>query len=163
KGHLVSPYLDFRSGNDPRGGVEYSNSLPRFSTGYAQLQSRVALLVETHMLKPYGARVKATYDLMLSLLEELHDRPGAFLAAVRGAEAEAIARARAKDPAKRLLVLGTAVSDRGVPYAWKGVETRWEDSDITGSRVARYSSTPWDTTVMLYRETIPQTSVRLPE
>jgi hypothetical protein len=36
-------------------------------------------------------------------------------------------------------------------------------SDITGSLVPRYSSTPWDTTVMLYRETIPQLSVRQPE
>ena len=57
KGHLVAPYLDFRGGGgDPRAGIEYGNSTPRFSTGYTQLQSRAALLVETHMLKPYGAR-----------------------------------------------------------------------------------------------------------
>ena len=163
KGHLVAPYLDFRGGGgDPRAGIDYGNSTPRFSTGYPQLQSRAALLVETHMLKPYGTRVKATYDLLMSLIEELHAHPAALTQAVRDAEAEMLARARSTDPAKRLLVLATTVSDRGVPFAWKGVRTSWEDSDITGSRVPRYSSTPWDTTVTLYRETQPSLSVRVP-
>src|SRR5262249_24444552 len=52
--------------------------------------------------------------------------------------------------------------ERGVPYPWKGVATTWEPSDITGTRVARYSNTPWDTTVTLYRETVPQLAVTLP-
>ncbi len=163
KGHIVAPYLDFREGSsDPRSGIEFGNSTPRFSTGYAQLQSRAALLVETHMLKPYGSRVMATYDLLLSVLEEIRAKPRALTQAVRDAEAEASARARATEPAKRMQVLATSVSDRGVPFAWKGVQTEWEWSDITGSRVPRYSSTPWDTTVMLYRETLPALSVRVP-
>jgi hypothetical protein len=162
-GHLVSPYLDFKTGNDPRGGIEYNNSLPRFSTGYPPLQSRAALLVETHMLKPYGSRVKATYDLMLSVLQEIHEHPRALLDAVRDAEAASVARAQAKDPSKRMLVLASALSDKGVPVPWKGVQTTWEFSEITGSVIPRYSHTPWDTTVMLYRETIPQLTVRLPE
>jgi len=161
--HLVSPYLDYKTGNDPRGGIEYNNSQPRFSTGYPPLQSRAALLVETHMLKPYGARVKATYDLMLSVLGEIHDHPRALMDAVRDAEAAAVARAQSKDPAKRTLVLATALSDKGVPVPFKGVQTTWTFSDITGNQVPHYSNVPWDTTVMMYRESIPQLSVRLPE
>jgi len=163
RGHLVSPYLDYKTGNDPRGGIEYNNSLPRFSTGYPPLQSRAALLVETHMLKPYGARVKAAYDLMLSVLGEIHDHPRALMDAVRDAEAAAVARAQSKDPAKRTLVLATALSDKGVPVPFKGVHTTWTFSDITGNQVPHYSNVPWDTTVMMYRESIPQLSVRLPE
>ena len=163
RGHLVSPYLDYKTGNDPRGGIEYNNSQPRFSTGYPPLQSRAALLVETHMLKPYGARVKATYDLMLSVLGEIHDHPRALMDAVRDAEAAAVARAQSKDPAKRTLVLATALSDKGVPVPFKGVQTTWTFSDITGNQVPHYSNVPWDTTVMMYRESIPQLSVRLPE
>ncbi len=162
KGHLVAPYLDFRQGGDPRSGIEYGNAPLRFSTGYAPSQSRAGLLVETHMLKPYGSRVKATYDLLLSLLEELHARPRALVDAVRAAEAEAVTRATQRDAIARLQVLTTTVSDKGVPFAWKGVATRWEKSDVTGALVPRYSSTPWDTTVMLYRQTIAQSSVRLP-
>jgi murein tripeptide amidase MpaA len=163
RGHLVSPYLDFKTGNDPRGGIEYNNSLARFSTGYPQLQSRAALLVETHMLKPYGSRVKATYDLMLSVLGEIHDHPRALMDAVRDAEAASVARAQSKDPAKRMLVLATGLSDKSVPVTFKGLQTTWTFSEITGSLVPHYSSAPWDTTVMMYRETIPQLSVRLPE
>lgn len=162
KGHVVAPYLDFRQGGDPRSGIEYGNAPLRFSTGYAPSQSRAGLLVETHMLKPYGSRVKATYDLLLSLLEELHARPRALVDAVRAAEAEAVTRATQRDAIARLQVLTTTVSDKGVPFAWKGVATRWEKSDVTGALVPRYSSTPWDTTVMLYRQTIAQSSVRLP-
>lgn len=162
KGHVVAPYLDFRDGADPRNGLDYGNSQVRFSTGYAPQQSRAALLVETHMLKPYGARVKATYDLLLSVLEEIHSNPRALVQAVRGAEAEASARATAKDASKRMQVLATSVGERAVPFAWKGVETRWEYSDITGSRVPRYGSTPWDTTVTMYREILPALSVRVP-
>lgn len=162
KGHVVAPYVEFRNGRDPAGGLDYGNSPPRFSTGYPPLQSRASLLVETHMLKPYGARVKATYDLMLSLLEELRARPRALTDAVRAAEAEAVARAQERDPAKRMLVLATTLADRGVPFPWKGVATRWEPSDITGSLVPRYLPAPWDTTVTLYRETLPALTVRQP-
>jgi hypothetical protein len=162
KGHVVAPYVDFKNGRDPTGGLEFGNSPPRFSTGYPPLQSRASLLVETHMLKPYGSRVKATYDLMLSLLEELHARPRALTDAVRATEAEVVARAQEKDAARRMVVLATSIGERGVPFAWKGVATRWEESDITGSPVPRYSATPWDTTVMLYRETLPSLTVRQP-
>ena len=162
KGHVVAPYVDFREGNDPRGGIQYGNSPPRFSTGYAPTQARPALLVETHMLKPYGSRVKATYDLMLSLLEELHARPRALTGAVRATEDEAMARANSKDASRRMVVLASSVNDDGAPFAWRGVATTWEKSDITGGLVPRYRATPWDTTVMIYRETRPSLSVRQP-
>jgi len=162
KGHVVAPYVDFREGNDPLGGLQYTNSPPRFSTGYAPTQARPALLVETHMLKPYGSRVKATYDLMLSLLEELYARPRALTQAVRETEAEVSARARATEAGKRMVVLASSLSDNSEPFKWRGVETKWEMSDITGGRVPRYSPTPWDTTVQLYRELSPSLSVRQP-
>src|SRR5262245_21145599 len=65
-GHRTAPYFDFVRGSDPRDGLAAENSTPRFSTGYAPLQCRPSLLVETHMLKPYATRVRATYDLLLA-------------------------------------------------------------------------------------------------
>jgi hypothetical protein len=50
-----------------------------------------------------------------------------------------------------------------VPVPFKGLQTTWTFSEITGSLVPHYSNVPWDTTVMMYRESIPQLSVRLPE
>jgi hypothetical protein len=161
-GHIVGPYAEFREGADPFSGVEYGNSTPRYSTGYGPAQSRLALLVETHSLKPYGVRVKATYDLMMALLEELNARPRLLLGAVRAAEAEASARANAADPAQRTQVLATRVTDRATPYRWRGLETRWEKSEVTGVPVPRYTATPMDTVIPMYRETAPALTVTLP-
>src|SRR5262245_8522837 len=111
-GHRLAPYLSFRNGNDPRSGVELGAAPPRFSTGYAEIQCRPGLLVETHMLKSYGVRLKATYDLMVALLEEVNARPRELTSAVAAAEAEVIARARERDPSKRSVTLRSGPSGK---------------------------------------------------
>src|SRR4029077_485558 len=40
RGHIVSPYLDFKTGNDPRGGIAYNNKLPGLSHGIAAPPAR---------------------------------------------------------------------------------------------------------------------------
>jgi len=161
-GHLTAPYITFRQGNDPQSGIDFGNSQPRFSTGYAPLHCRPSILVETHMLKPYETRVRATYDLMVALLEEINARPEALLSAVADAEAEAIARGRQSDPARREVVLRTRTTDQSVPFAFKGVVTRRDSSDITASFVPRYGTEPEDLTIPLYRETAATLTVREP-
>ena len=118
----------------PRSGIDFGSSPPRFSTGYAPLQGRAAILVETHMLKPYGMRVRATYDLLAALLEELRAHPRALTNAVRDAEREIAGRARSPTLAGR--------DDRAdlqhrpttrFRSRYKGKVTRWETSAITGA------------------------------
>ncbi|HEV2104490.1 MAG TPA: M14 family metallopeptidase, partial [Candidatus Eisenbacteria bacterium] len=161
-GHLPAPYLSFRRGNDPLSGIDYDDLPPRFSTGYTPLQCRAALLVETHMLKPYGVRVKATYDLLLALLEEIHARPRALVDAVHDAEAAVVARGRATNPAARALALDFKTTDRAESFPFKGVVTVWDSSEVTGSRVPRYTSAPWDTLIPLYRDMAPTLTVIQP-
>jgi murein tripeptide amidase MpaA len=162
KGHLPAPYLSFRRGDQPLSGIDFGSTPPRFSTGYAPLQCRAAILVETHMLKPYGTRVQATYDLLVTLLEELRLHPAALTGAVREAEREVVARARATDPAARAVTLTGRTTDRSVPFAFRGRVTTWAPSEITGAPVAHYSSAPWDTIIPLFREVAPALSVRAP-
>jgi murein tripeptide amidase MpaA len=161
-GHLPAPYINFRTGNDPTSGIPFDNSTPRFSTGYGPLQCRAALLVETHMLKPYETRVKATYDLMQALLEEINAHPDSLVNAVKQAEAEVVARGRQADPAKREVVLSSETTGNSVPFPFKGYVTNWEFSEITASRVPRYTTTPWDTVIPLFRELKPKLTVRQP-
>ncbi len=161
-GHLPAPYLNFRRGNDPRSGIDFGDSRPRFSTGYAPLQCRPAILVETHMLKPYGSRVRATYDLLLSLLEEINAHPRDLAQAVAAAEAEVVARGRERDPARREVVLASRTTDKSVPFEYRGIATRLEPSEISGAPVARYTGAPWDTLVPLYRELVPALTVSQP-
>jgi murein tripeptide amidase MpaA len=161
-GHLTSPYVGFRQGKDPSRGLVFDNLPPRFSTAYAVLRNRPGLLVETHMIKPYGTRVRATYDLMVALLEEINARPRELIDAVAASEAATVARARATDPAARDVVLVTDTTSATVPFVYKGVTTTWETSDITGAVVPRYGTQPVDTTVPLLRQTRPTLVVRQP-
>ena len=114
------------------------------------------------MLKPYGTRVIATYDLIVALLEELAARPRALLDAVAEAEADIVARGRERDPARREVALTSRPTERATPFAYRGYVTRWEPSELSGGLVPRYTTTPWDTTISVYRELEPVVVVRQP-
>jgi hypothetical protein len=63
KGWEMSPYVNvFGKSPDPD-GFEVFVEGPKFSTGYAALFGTLGFVAETHMLKPYPERVKATYSL----------------------------------------------------------------------------------------------------
>jgi len=71
KGWDLVPYVDFESTNFDE-GMDAFYDPPRYSSGYAALFNTLSFVTETHMLKPYAQRVKSTYDLMLSFIEEAH-------------------------------------------------------------------------------------------
>jgi murein tripeptide amidase MpaA len=161
-GHLPAPYISFRNWRDPRSGIEGGEAPPRFSNGYPVLHGRAAILTETHMLKPYGSRVRATYDFMVAILEEIAARPRELLDAVAASEAEIIARGREADPARRTVVLTSTTTDSADTFAYKGLAFRWEPSDILGAPVIRYTSTPWDTLLPYWRKLRPRLTVQQP-
>src|SRR5262245_8844206 len=161
-GHLIAPYFEFAKDGDPLAGLSSNDYPPRFSTGYTPLQCRPSILVETHMLKPYATRVRATYDFLVALMEEMAARPRALTGAVAAAENETIARGRAADPAKREVVLSTRLGDPADSLQFKGWVTNWEKSDVTGDRVPRYTSEPWDVTVPYRHQMVAALTVRAP-
>ncbi|MBO9730607.1 MAG: M14 family metallopeptidase [Chitinophaga sp.] len=63
KGYDLVPYVNHFGETPDSGWVEFAD-LPRYSTGYTTLFHTFGFVPETHMLKPYPARVKATYALM---------------------------------------------------------------------------------------------------
>lgn len=134
-GHLASIYLEFKDGRDPRKGIQNFGSGPRFSTGYAALQNRPALLVETHMLKTYAVRVHAVYDLVRVLLEDINRNPAALLAATGQADAHTIARvdnARAQEP------LTFKPDPTPAPFELKGYAFTQTHSDISNDTWIQY-------------------------
>jgi len=149
-GHLPAPYLNFRGGT-PRSGIADFDAPPRFSNGYPPLWGRASVLTETHMLKPYDVRVKATYDWLVALLAEVHDRPRALLAAVAASESEIVERGRATDPRRREVPLGIAVVDTAATFDYHGYAWSLVTSEITGSPVIRWTSAPWDSVIPWYR------------
>ncbi|MFI5203491.1 MAG: M14 family metallopeptidase [Flavobacteriales bacterium] len=68
KGHDIVPYVNTTE-NTPDKGINAFIESPRFATGYATLFNCFGITVETHMLKPFDQRVKATYDGLVSMLD----------------------------------------------------------------------------------------------
>ena len=64
----ATPYVNVWDGIPDKGFGQFSDS-PRYTTGYTSLFNTIGYVVETHMLKSYAIRVKATYDFMLSTIE----------------------------------------------------------------------------------------------
>ena len=68
KGYDLVPYVNHAGDTPDKGWAEYWDS-PRYSTGYAALWNTFGFMPETHMLKSYQQRVKATYFLLQSFIE----------------------------------------------------------------------------------------------
>jgi hypothetical protein len=66
KGFEMCPYVNVFGQSPDQEGYEVFIESPKFSTGYAALFGTLAFVAETHMLKPYPDRVKATYLLLES-------------------------------------------------------------------------------------------------
>lgn len=67
---LTIPYVNIH-GDVPDGGFPAFMDTPRYATGYTTLFNTLGTVAETHMLKPYNERVKATYEYMVSSLNYL--------------------------------------------------------------------------------------------
>ena len=65
KGILSTPYVNIH-GDSPDEGFPAFMDSPRYATGYTTLFNTLGTVAETHMLKPYKDRVRATYEYMLS-------------------------------------------------------------------------------------------------
>jgi hypothetical protein len=63
----TTPYVNAFSEIPDNGFAQFFDS-PRYSTGYASLFNTIGFVVETHMLKKYAERVKATYAYMLATI-----------------------------------------------------------------------------------------------
>ncbi len=153
-GHLTSPYISLVDELNPPKGLTGGVSTPRFSTGYSVLQNRPGFLIETHMLKDYPSRVRATYDTVVALLEEINARPEALRSAVRQADADA---AR---PGPLPLRFETTTEASRVPFL--GVAYQREASAISGGLMITYGKTPLDLTLDRFDDVRPTVTVDKP-
>ncbi|HLL70829.1 MAG TPA: M14 family metallopeptidase [Pyrinomonadaceae bacterium] len=161
-GNLLTTYMEFRDNRDPVGkGVEGFIGTPRFATGYVPLRNRPALLIETHMLKDYKTRVRATYDLLRAALEDVNRDPAGWLRAAKETDEAVAAEGRKYDPARKV-ALRVGFTDKSVPRVIKGVEFRTEKSDVSGAQRVIYGTKPYDYTVPFYNDSRALISVSTP-
>jgi len=68
KGYDLIPYVNAFGDTPENGWPEFMDG-PRYGSGYAALWHTFSFVPETHMLKTYDQRVKATYELMRSFID----------------------------------------------------------------------------------------------
>ena len=160
RGHLASPYLDLVDHRDITKGIDNFGSGARFSTGYVALRNRAALLVETHMLKPYAVRVRATYDFLVATLDDVNRDGDALRKAVAQADADTIARA--KDPGATLPI-AFENGKASTPFTLKGYAFTQTQSPISGDVWVQYDpSKPKTFVVPFFRNLVATETVKLP-
>jgi hypothetical protein len=161
-GNLIATYMVFRDNRDPAGkGVEGFIGTPRFATGYTPLRNRPGLLIETHMLKAYRPRVRGTYDVLRAALEDVNRDPAGWLRAVRETDEAVRREGSSYDPARRVPIR-LAFTDKSVPLKLKAVESKVEQSDVSGGPRVVYGDKPVHLTVPFYNEARATQTVTVP-
>ncbi|HEX8370465.1 MAG TPA: M14 family metallopeptidase [Pyrinomonadaceae bacterium] len=150
EGNLLSHYLEF-NGREVSSGVTTFIATPRFATGYSALRNRGGLLIESHSLKPYKSRVRGTYDVFWKTLEEINLNKESLFEANRKADAETIRRGQIYDAGDKF-PLRFEFTKNSVPFDFKGVEYKMEDSDISGAKRLVYGKKPLDVTIPKFDE-----------
>ncbi len=112
KGWDMIPYVDFGT-TDFDKGMRMFMDPPRYSSGYAALFNSMGFMPETHMLKPFKDRVKATYDLMNSFMEK---------ASLMNKEIKQA----------RTLAIATARKQQMFPLRWMPDSSRFSDIQFKG-------------------------------
>ncbi|WIG95007.1 M14 family metallopeptidase [Myxococcus sp. SDU36] len=156
--HLPVPfYPSFIEDDDPRSGFAYGVPPPRFSHAYWAAHRRFGVLVETHSWKPYAERVKATRNVVASLLR-LVARDGATLrAAVKAADAEDAAGKT------REVVLAWKNTEQQRTIDFRGYAYERGASDVSGQTWIRYDDTkPQIWKVPYFEELQPALTASLP-
>lgn len=123
RGWPMTPYVNVR--DIPDNGIAGFLDLPRYSSGYAALHHSLSFMPETHMLKPFGDRVRSIYEFMgamLALAQADRER-------IQQLRREAIARDRRAD---QLAIDWTLAGDRVDSLLFRGYTARYRPSAISG-------------------------------
>jgi hypothetical protein len=95
--------------------------------------------------------VRGTYDVLRYTIEEINQNKQSLFEANRKADAETIERGKTYD-ANRRFPLRLEVTDKSAPLAFKGIEYKLEDSDISGTKRIVYGTKPLNITIRKFDE-----------
>jgi murein tripeptide amidase MpaA len=147
-GNPIAPYMDFVQWHNPKSGIRAYMETPRYSGGYAAINNRPALLIETHMLKDYKARVTATYHMLLNSLKMISSNYSELTQL--NAQADMKASQLSKNNDHYTLTYKAVESEK--KFIYQGKEYNIEKSDITGGDWYQYTDIPVTFEIPYYRQ-----------
>ena len=155
QGWDLFPYVELK-GETPAQGIHAFNDLPRYAMGYASLFHSISFTVETHMLKPFPARVQATL---------------AFMEGIIAFTTENTSEIESKRTASKLWARNLTqyaynyqLSEKADSISFKGFEHSFPLHPITGLKELTYDrSMPYERAIPWYRTYVAADSVRIPK
>jgi hypothetical protein len=143
---VIGPFINLKDETDPAQGLKAGQDLPRFSTGYINLQNRPAILLETHMMKDYRTRVRGTYEFLRALFQVANRDAARLVVMSRSADAATIA-AGARPDAERRVPLRVDSDGTSAPFLYRGFRSKVTQSEVSGARRIEYTREPIEITV----------------
>ena len=125
KNNEMCPYVNTLKETPDSGLVGFLET-PRFATGYTALYNILGFVTEAHMLKPYPIQVKATYDLLITLMSITNRYADEIISIKKRAE-EDIANTQ-----KSFALNWVIDTSRFDLLSFKGYEAGYKKSNISG-------------------------------
>lgn len=158
-GYLIAPYVWFK-GDEIKNGIVDGVSSPRLSTGYVALHNRVALLIETHMLKDYKTRVFATYSMLDAVIRKVNQTGENLIQLVNQADKQTIKELIEE---KKFLPVKFQSSNEFVPFLFKGIKYEKIPSKISGKEKIVYTGEKFEIEIPLFNKPISVDSISVPD
>lgn len=158
KGFETAPYLESKT-DDLKDGIAIEPGLPRYSTGYAAVQNRLGLLVETHSLKTYKNRVESTFAMNESVITLIGANAAGLKQMNREADEAAIREYSVK---KKKYTLNYKMTDAYEIMMFKGYKTNKVWSDALGMEVVLYTKEPEVFPMPIFAAPVPSKTVSVP-
>ncbi len=134
-GYLIAPYVWFK-GDEIKNGIVDGITSPRLSTGYAAIQNRVALLIETHMLKDYKTRVFATLSMLDAVIKKANQSGKYLVNLIEEVEKKTIDEFAIQ---KKYFPIKFQTSQEFIPFVFKGIKYEKKPSIISGKEKIVYT------------------------
>ncbi len=158
-GYLIMPYVGFING-DYKNGIRDWVSTPRFSHCYAGAQNRIGILIETHMLKPYKDRVFATKAMLESIIEYSNKNYKKIIDCSTNADRYTIQKYSTEHKPYPLKI---DITNKSKKFLYKGIKYKLVYSNITGSKIRKFTDEKYSIEVPYFNETKIVDSVYLPK
>lgn len=155
KGFDLVPYVNVW-GDVPEKGWQQFYDAPRYSSGYAALWHSFSFTPETHMLKPYDQRVKATYALMQSFIE-FTSKNNSTIKSLRDRQRDVVKNATT------LPISWEWVKDKSKEIEFKGYASGYKNSEVSGLPRLYYDrQKPFTQRIKFFNQYAPSNEIKKP-
>ena len=149
------PYVELKE-ETPTSGLVAFNDLPRYAMGYAALFHSIAFTVETHMLKLFPERVRATKDFISNLVNWT------------GVNSKEVEKVRTESQSwsmnQTYFKYNYSQTEKVDSILFKGYEESFPVSEVTGLKRLKYDrNKPYTQFIPWYKTYFSTDSVLIPE